>query len=308
MKTSRLLSYTLLLGFGVLGLTSCTKDNDAQAITTSGVEALSTLPNEARLILSSVQAANVNTTKTFTNLSERGTKYESYVIINNAAVEVEFDSLGNWIDVEAKNNISIPESLMSALQIPQVLLDNLKQSNANLQIQEIERLPYGYLVELFNDKEYVFDFSGALLQQQGLGNINNRPVVPASNVNATAKTFIDTHFSGYTIQLIKQETEYGRLEYKYYIVNALKGYKLSFDSNYNWVEVEGDEDRAIYVPQSVLNLLPNSLQSYLSTNFSRYSVVSVDKDLNTYEVDLSNDTTVYFDLGGNFLRAEYDDW
>lgn len=307
MKTSRLLSYTLLLGFGVLGLTSCTKDNDAQAITTSGVEALSTLPNEARLILSSVQAANVNTTKTFTNLSERGTKYESYVIINNAAVEVEFDSLGNWIDVEAKNNISIPESLMSALQIPQVLLDNLKQSNANLQIQEIERLPYGYLVELFNDKEYVFDFSGALLQQQGLGNINNRPVVPASNVNATAKTFIDTHFSGYTIQLIKQETEYGRLEYKYYIVNALKGYKLSFDSNYNWVEVEGDEDRAIYVPQSVLNLLPNSLQSYLSTNFSRYSVVSVDKDLNTYEVDLSNDTTVYFDLGGNFLRAEYDD-
>lgn len=307
MKTSRLLSYTLLLGLGVLGLTSCTKDNDAQAITTSGVEALSTLPNEARLILSSVQAANVNTTKTFTNLSERGTKYESYVIINNAAVEVEFDSLGNWIDVEAKNNISIPESLMSALQIPQVLLDNLKQSNANLQIQEIERLPYGYLVELFNDKEYVFDFSGALLQQQGLGNINNRPVVPASNVNATAKTFIDTHFSGYTIQLIKQETEYGRLEYKYYIVNALKGYKLSFDSNYNWVEVEGDEDRAIYVPQSVLNLLPNSLQSYLSTNFSRYSVVSVDKDLNTYEVDLSNDTTVYFDLGGNFLRAEYDD-
>lgn len=307
MKTSRLLSYTLLLGLGVLGLTSCTKDNDAQAITTSGIEALSTLPNEARLILSSVQAANVNTTKTFTNLSERGTKYESYVIINNAAVEVEFDSLGNWIDVEAKNNISIPESLMSALQIPQVLLDNLKQSNANLQIQEIERLPYGYLVELFNDKEYVFDFSGVLLQQQGLGNINNRPVVPASNVNATAKTFIDTHFSGYTIQLIKQETEYGRLEYKYYIVNALKGYKLSFDSNYNWVEVEGDEDRAIYVPQSVLNLLPNSLQSYLSTNFSRYSVVSVDKDLNTYEVDLSNDTTVYFDLGGNFLRAEYDD-
>lgn len=307
MKNFRFLSYALIVGATTLALPSCDKDDDDLAVTTTGVEALVTLPNEARSILSSVQGASVSSTKTFSTISERGTKYESYVVLNNAAVELEFDSWGNWVDVETTNTISIPENLLIALQIPQALLDNLKQANANLQIQEVERLPYGYQVELFNDREFVFDFAGTLLQQQGLGSISNRPVVPASSVNTTAKAFIDTHFSGYTVQLLKQETEYGRTEYKYYIVSGLKGYKLSFDTNYSWLEVEGDDDRAIYVPQSVLSLLPAALQNYLSSNFARLSVVSVDKELNTYEVELSNDTTLYFDLNGNILRTDYDD-
>lgn len=305
MNFFRALPYVLSLGMTALVFTACDKDDDDNSVLSTGVEALSTLPTEARTLIFSMNNASVSNTKTYASVSQRGTKYESYVLVNNTPVEIEFDVQGNWTDIEGLNNAGIPERVLLNLAVPQLLLDYLKQNNDSFLIEEVERLPYGYQVELSNDREYVFDLSGNLIQTAGLGNWSNN-VTPSTQVNALAKTFIDKHFSGYTIQLVKQDIENAATVYKYYIVNGLRGYKITFDASYNWVEVSGDDDRAAYLPTSVIQLLPQAVQNVLPTYSQGQLVESIDREVNRYEVELANGRTLYFSLLGEFQGYELD--
>lgn len=82
-----------------------------------------------------------------------------------------------------------------------------------------------------------------------------------------------------------------------------KGYKIVFNTAYEWVEVEGDDDRGYYVPASIIALLPDNIQKHLAAT-PNVQVVDIEKTATAYILDLSDDREVYFDLNGNYLRTD----
>lgn len=164
MKTiKKILSYTLVLAALGFGLASCDKDDDDSYLLATGVEAVTTLPERARTTLTAIPGAQVNNTKTYTVLSDRGAKYESYFTLSGVSLELEFDALGNWIDVEAKGRGVVPEAMLTSLGLPQTMLDYLRTNALLAQIEELERMPYGYRIELRNDTKLQFNQAGGYL-------------------------------------------------------------------------------------------------------------------------------------------------
>lgn len=160
MTIKKILSYTLVLGALGLGLASCDKDDDDSFALATGVEAVTTLPEAARTTLTAISATQVNTTKTYAVPSERGTKYKCYLVLSGISLELEFDALGNWLDVEAQGYAAVPESMLIALGIPQTMLDYLRTNALLAQVEEVERTVYGYKVDLRNDISLQFNQTG----------------------------------------------------------------------------------------------------------------------------------------------------
>ncbi|MDY3091012.1 MAG: PepSY-like domain-containing protein [Porphyromonas sp.] len=160
MTIKKILSYTLVLGVLGLGLVSCDKDDDDSFALATGVEAVTTLPEAARTTLTAISGAQVSNTKTYSVLSERGAKYESYLTLSGVSLELEFDALGNWLDVEAQGYAAIPESMLTALGLPQTMLDYLRTNALLAQVEEVERTVYGYKVDLRNDISLQFNQTG----------------------------------------------------------------------------------------------------------------------------------------------------
>ncbi len=82
-------------------------------------------------------------------------KYE-VVLINGA--EIEFDSKGNWIEVDTKRQ-QVPANI-----IPAAIKDYVSSNFSNNIITKIERERYGFDVELDNDLSVKFNKKGMFLR------------------------------------------------------------------------------------------------------------------------------------------------
>lgn len=83
----------------------------------------------------------------------RGKKYE--VVLTNGT-EIEFDSKGNWSEVDSKRN-PVPETI-----IPDYIRDYVKENFKTERITQIEKDRFGIEVELTNDLSLRFDKNGVL--------------------------------------------------------------------------------------------------------------------------------------------------
>ncbi len=81
----------------------------------------------------------------------QGKKYE--VVLTNGA-EVEFNSKGEWKEVDCKRN-AVPMAI-----IPEKVRDYIQTNFENNTITQIDRDKYGYDVELDNDLSVEFDKNG----------------------------------------------------------------------------------------------------------------------------------------------------
>lgn len=104
---------------------------------------------------------NFNEIKVLSVIREKetlsGTEYQ--VLLNNG-VEVKFDKSGNWIEVDARENLaSIPTGFILA-PIVSYVVDNYKDAGVN----SIEKENYGFDVELTNGLDLVFDKDGKFIR------------------------------------------------------------------------------------------------------------------------------------------------
>ncbi len=294
----------LTLGAVSLGFTACNNDNPSSDNSTTEVT-VNTLPEKAQTLLKTLNGS-VTQTNRFATTNAYGSDYETYITTNVngkvVVVKIEFDINGNWTEAESKtDNVGIPHYILSSLYgFPANIMTYLNNNNIRNSVEEIERKAYGFKLSLLDDTELLFDREGVLLN-----NNKNNPEqpAPAEDNNATAKAFIEKHFAGYNVVQVYSEYDDGVLEHKYYIQNGRKGYKIVFNEKYDWTEVEGDEDRAFYLPQSIIQVLPAGIQNYLAKT-PRVSVVDIEKSTRGYKLELSNDLEAYFDLAGNFLRID----
>lgn len=100
------------------------------------------------------------------------------------------------------------------------------------------------------------------------------------------------------ISLIKTEKTLGVVtEYEVILTD---GSEINFDKNGNWDSIDMPANTS--VPKG---FVIEGIRNYVNKNFSGKKIVSIDKEKNGYEIELSNGVNIKFDKNGKFIK--YDD-
>lgn len=124
-------------------------------------------------------------------------------------------------------------------------------------------------------------------------------VITKQDLPEAAQRLLDDFFSGETIVRIDKDVDHkdGGAVYE---VNFKSGAEVEFDVAGNWVSIEASLNGE--VPAS---LVPDPIKTYVADNYPSVRITDISKELiGMWNVDLSNDTDLYFDADFNFLRAD----
>ncbi|GHS88343.1 hypothetical protein FACS1894201_09770 [Bacteroidia bacterium] len=126
-----------------------------------------------------------------------------------------------------------------------------------------------------------------------------KAMISEAQLPPSSKIFIQTHFPEVAVTSIVKETDGFEKDYTIYLAN---GFDVEFDRKGNWDNVDGHISA---VPQSILDLLPAGIISYVTTNFSQYQIVEINKERYGYEIGLNGEIDLNFNTDGSFRG--YDD-
>ena len=109
-----------------------------------------------------------------------------------------------------------------------------------------------------------------------------------------AQAFLATHFSNTDVALaIKDGNEYE--------IRMENGWELEFDNKGQWEKIDCQRDA---IPASVTSTLPETIVSYLSSNFENAFVTEISKDRSGYDIELSNGLDLEFTSKARFKRID----
>lgn len=137
----------LALVVGAFGLTPLLADNDK-------VVSLAELPQAAKTFVNKFFAKQMPSLITLDN----DIISKTYEVVYADGTRVEFDSKGNWQEVETRTN-AIPTGI-----VPQTILSDVVKRFPNQSIQHIERKRRGYELELSSGIELEYNRQGKLLR------------------------------------------------------------------------------------------------------------------------------------------------
>jgi len=127
-------------------------------------------------------------------------------------------------------------------------------------------------------------------------NKKQEQLISFEELHQEAKTFIDEHFSNFTVNRIKTKSHSTDEYYKVYFSERLE---IEFDVNGNWTEIDGNHTA---IPTSFIN---PTILDYLNTNYPSIQIESIDKKWYGFKVKLFNRTKLRFDQQGNFTGLDY---
>ena len=119
--------------------------------------------------------------------------------------------------------------------------------------------------------------------------------ITAKKLPAEAQKFLKTHFSQNNVVSAMHDREIGDNDYTVILDN---GTKIEFGSVGKWESVKC---RSGVVPASIV---PAKISSYVSKNYPSLGIEKIERKRYGYEVELTNDLDVKFDLSGNFLGLD----
>lgn len=122
-------------------------------------------------------------------------------------------------------------------------------------------------------------------------------VIGTSELPAVTDVFVKAHFPDATYVLIKKEHR-PESDGTLYEVKLSNGFEIDFDSEGNWVDIEG------YSQAVPAELISEPIQAYLTANYKDFFVTSIDNEPGTTEIELSNRVELIFDRQGNFIRID----
>ena len=124
--------------------------------------------------------------------------------------------------------------------------------------------------------------------------------VKLSEMPPSVQEFIATHFADEDVMRARI------VERGFYKVELGDGYVVEFDRKSNWVEIENNHHVAL--PASVVALLPQPAVNYIGENYKGWTVYSIERRKQDYEVKLHGTKKVelHFDSNGNYLRHKED--
>lgn len=123
---------------------------------------------------------------------------------------------------------------------------------------------------------------------------NDKPI-RITQLPKQAQSFIKSYFANSKVALAKMETDWLDKSYDVIFTN---GDKLEFDKKGAWTEINCKYSS---VP---IDVIPDSIRKYVSTNYSDAKVLKIEKDKHDYEVKLSNGLEIKFDLKFNVIDID----
>lgn len=122
-------------------------------------------------------------------------------------------------------------------------------------------------------------------------------MVQESDLPAKASTFVSENFSNATVSHVKKEKEgWSGKEYTVYLAD---GTEIEFDKSGNWTKVEGAQNNPIPT-----GFIPKSIVDYVAEKYPNTAINGIEKNKNSFDVELTNDLELVFDVNGNFLRID----
>ena len=126
---------------------------------------------------------------------------------------------------------------------------------------------------------------------------SDETLIDAQELPEKAQDFVTTYFP---------EADYSRVERNtvvendgtLYEVDLTNNYEVDFNAEGDWVDVDGNGQE---IPTA---FIPETMANYLAENYADLFISGIDSEPTGYEVELSNDLDVKFDLDGNFLSED----
>lgn len=213
---------------------------------------------------------------------------DSYDIKYANKVEVEFDLLGKWTEVDANGN-QMPQTIIALL--PNKLTEYLHANYASKQIEEIKNKISSYEIELFGDIDLIFDREGNLWDSGGNQGSDDGQRVAFSALPQSIQSFLNQHLLSFT-QFLYAEKDKDEYEVKlvngtdvdFYLTGGLKSIEV----------LPGNK-----VPDSII--LPEIL-SYVKANYSTKQIEEYEVKPIGFKVELSGypEIELLFDTNGGF--------
>lgn len=129
---------------------------------------------------------------------------------------------------------------------------------------------------------------------------NDEVNVPVEALPEAGKTFVATHFPNASISRLEKNKgidEDGTL-FEAYLSN---GFELDFAPDGTWTGVDGHLSA---VPQTIIDLLPETLTTYITANYPGLAIVEVEKKVYGLKVELLNDLDLMFQSDGTFIGID----
>lgn len=126
---------------------------------------------------------------------------------------------------------------------------------------------------------------------------NHDTVISAADLPKSASTFVTTYFSVATYLVVKKHN-IPESDGSVYEIKLSNNFEIDFDANGNWIDIDGNNQA---IPPA---LIPEKIQSYVTTNYPNQFITSIDNEKTSIEAELSNNTELIFDLQGNFIRID----
>ncbi len=143
-------------------------------------------------------------------------------------------------------------------------------------------------------KQFFMFIAAAMLNAVFCTACERDKMISQKELPKNSQEFLSTHFSEVKITLITKEHD----DYDVLLDN---GFEVSFTRKGEWEEVDG---KTQVLPQSVINLLPAAILTYVSEYFPNAQIVSVNREPFGYDVDLSNGLDLDFGSKGNIREID----
>lgn len=122
---------------------------------------------------------------------------------------------------------------------------------------------------------------------------DNDKIIVFEQLPKTAQEFVKTYYPKQQVINIQQDIEDGDYE-----LRLENGVKIDFNKLGSWTEIEG----RVALPKGIIS---SNIYNYVAKNYKKSKIYKVERNQNGFEIELSNDLDLHFDLNGNFVRIDY---
>ncbi len=147
-------------------------------------------------------------------------------------------------------------------------------------------------------KKYLFLFVAVIFGFMS-GYAIDKYSVDRNDLPEAAQKFLTEYFPKAKIGMVKIDTHL--LKKTDYDVKLVNGTKIEFNNAGKWTSVDC---KTREVPEGII---PRAIRSYVNKNFPEVKIVKIEKTSSKYEVGLSDDVELTFNLLGQFKGVKMDD-
>lgn len=114
-----------------------------------------------------------------------------------------------------------------------------------------------------------------------------------------AREFLTEHFPKAKVGMIKTDRHF--LKKTDYDVKLVNGTKIEFNNSGKWTSVDCNRSE---VPDAII---PRAIRKYVRTNYPDVKIVKIERTSSKYEIGLSDDVELTFNLLGQFKGVKISD-